>query len=200
MSMEKVNVPYGEKGSWSLKPYEITKEKARFEGMRMAVHGRGYRAPRAGTYTVMYHNGKVIMSDTRAEMDDHRHFICQATGIVLINGLGLGVVVHNLLLKDKVEHIIIVEIDEDVIGLVGEHYLKMGHTRVTIIHADALTYDPGKGIRFDAVWHDIWPNITSDNIPTMSTLHRRYGQRLTPTGFQDSWCRWQIKDMQRRVW
>lgn len=196
--MEKVTVPYGEKGSWVIKPYEITEKEARFDGMRMAFQGEGRRAPEAGTFTILYHHGHCIMSDTRAEMIDHRYFVHRAKGRVLINGLGLGVVVHNLLLRDEVEHITIIEVDEDVISLVAEHYHKMGNSRVTIIHADALTYVPSKGIKFDAVWHDIWPNITSDNIPTMSTLHRRYGRRLTPDGFQDSWCRQQVKDIQRR--
>lgn len=102
--MQKITVPYGEKGSWVVEPYEITEKEARFENMRMTFHGEGYRTPEPGIFTILCHNGRVIMSDTRAEMRDHSYFIHRAKGNVLINGLGLGVVVHNLLLKDEVKH------------------------------------------------------------------------------------------------
>lgn len=206
--MEKVTVACGEKGNFVIKHYTVTEEEAKFENVRgvFSFSWRcGSRRVEPGTYTVMYDKRRgrslgnsVIMSDTPAEMRDHSYFIYQAKGKVLVNGLGLGVVLHNLLLKDEVEHITVVEIEPDVIALVGPHYKTMGNGRLNIIQADALTYDPRKGVKFDAIWHDIWPAICEDNIPTMSTLHRRYGRRLTPAGFQDSWCRGAIKDMQRR--
>ena len=198
MSMEKVTVPCGKRGDWQIKPYEITMEQARFETIHMTYAGHGSRAPVAGLFTVLYRKGGVIMSDTPAEMNDHRYFVHRAKGNILINGLGLGVVVHNLLLKEDVKHITIIEISEDLIDLVGEHYQSLGNGQITIIHADALIYASRKGECFDAVWHDIWPTLSIDNISTMSTLHRRYGRRLAPDGFQDSWCREQIKDMQKR--
>lgn len=201
--MDKVTIPCGENEKFIIKHYTVTEEEARFENMRASFSfgGRG-REVDPGTYTVMYdkrgRGNNIVMSDTPAEMRDHSYFVYQAKGRVLLNGLGLGVVLHNLLLKPEIEHVTVIEIEPEVIALVASHYKTMGNGRLIILQADALTYDPGKGVKFDAVWHDIWPNICEDNIPTMSTLHRRYGQRLTPAGFQDSWCRGEIKDMQRQ--
>jgi len=128
------------------------------------------------------------MSDTPAEMTDHYSFVRQAKGNVLINGLGIGMVLNAILKNDspasKVEKVTVIEIDQDVIGLVGPHYLR--DHRVEIVHADAFDYQPPKGVRYDAVWHDIWDTICTDNLDAMAMLHRKYGRR---TDWQGSWCR-----------
>jgi len=78
----------------------------------------------------------------------------------------------------------VVEKSKDVISLVAKHYL--GDHRVTIVNADAYLYKPPKGVKYDAVWHDIWDNICGDNLPEMTRLHRKYGKRAD---WQGSWCR-----------
>lgn len=106
-----------------------------------------------------------IMSDTPEEINEHGHALENATGHVLITGLGLGVLVSALLAKPcslckgnprsyrarlghacgecgesgrAVKSITVVEIDRDVIDITGPYY--ENEPRVTIINADALSY------------------------------------------------------------
>lgn len=95
--------------------------------------------------------------------------------------------------KPEIIHITVVEKSTDVIKLVGEHYLK--DARVTIVHADAFEYTPPKNKQFNAVWHDIWDYICSDNLEEMKKLHRKYGRR---TEYQESWCRSQCERQNSR--
>jgi spermidine synthase len=92
-------------------------------------------------------------------------------------------VLNAALRKPEVEHVTVVEQSEDVIKLVASHY---EGPRVTIVHADAMTYQPPTGAKFGAVWHDIWDDICADNLDEMKILHRRYGRR---TVWQGSWAR-----------
>jgi spermidine synthase len=126
------------------------------------------------------------MSDTQDEINDLFDIFAHATGHVLVNGLGLGVVVEGLCRLPHVTHITIIENSKDVLTLVADHYRGKFGDRITIIHADALTWKPPRGTRYGAVWHDIWPSICSDHLPEMCKLHRKYGRR---TEWQGSWCR-----------
>jgi hypothetical protein len=123
--------------------------------------------------TVVYDDGSEftgwtpVMSDTPSEISEHREAIENATGRVLVTGLGLGMVVSALLAKPDVEHITVVEIDRDVIGLTGHYY--SSHPRVTIVNDDALEYaealQAGDGsLLFDYAWHDIWSHISYRNL------------------------------------
>ena len=51
---------------------------------------------------------------------------------------------------------------------------------------DAFEYKPPKGKRYDAVWHDIWDGICTDNLKDMKKLHRKYGKN---SNYQASWAR-----------
>jgi spermidine synthase len=86
--------------------------------------------------------------------------------------------------KPEVERVTVIEKSEDVIVLVAPSFSK--DNRVQIILADAFEYQPPKGVRYGAVWHDIWDTICGDNLPSMHRLHRKYGRR---TEWQNSWCR-----------
>ena len=175
-----VSIPEGRRGLWAVERFEIPESS--FESMRLAVSGRGVRP---GTYTALKHDHRgLIMSDTPAEQWDHMPFIRRATGHVLINGLGLGMCLGAVLKKTEVTAVTVIEVDADVIALVGPHYTP--DQRVRIIHCDAFNYAPPKGERYGAVWHDIWDSICGDNLPEMHRLHRKYGRR---TDWQGSWCR-----------
>lgn len=141
--------------------------------VRSAMKGRGYIPE--GEYTSLTCKGRgIVMSDTPDEMRDHYHAFWKAKGHVLINGLGLGMVLGAILRKPEVEHVTVIEIDPDVIDLVGPHY---ACGRLTIINVDAFEYVPPKGARFGAAWHDIWDDYCADNLPEMTRLKRRYGRR-----------------------
>jgi hypothetical protein len=180
-----VNVPDGKSGSWSVETFEVTQKDADFENLR-AMFGGG-RHIKVGKFKRLMHGRTVVMSNTPAEIKDHMGFIFKAQKAenVLINGLGLGVALVEILKSDIVKRVDVVEISEDVIKLVAPTFAH--DKRVNIIHADAMTYKPQKGIKYGASWHDIWSDICSDNLPAMKKLHRRYGRC---SEWQGSWCRW----------
>jgi spermidine synthase len=135
------------------------------------------------------------MSDTVDEIRDHLGPIRRATGKCLVNGLGLGMVLQGMLNKPEVEHVTAIEISPDVIALVAPHYQERFGDRLTIIQADALVWRPSKGTRFNVVWHDIWDDMSEDNLPDMHKLHRSYGRRCD---WQGSWGRDIIEANHRR--
>lgn len=183
----KIDVPDGVSGIWKVETFTVSEDDAKFAAMRAAFHGGRGSLP-AGEYKRLYRGKTLVMSNTPDEISDFKYFAHIAHGSVLINGLGLGVLLKALLNKPEITDITIIEKSEDVIKLVAPTYSI--DKRITIINADAFTYIPQKGKRFNFVWHDIWDYITSDNLPEMTKLHRKYG---TKCDYQDSWCKAQCK-------
>lgn len=187
-------IPDGESGVWKVSTFTVGSND--FSQMvSLFKTGRGVLA---GSYKRLTRNRKVIMSNTPDEIMDFRHFTCQAYGNILINGLGLGCVVKVLLENNEVQKITIIENSEDVIKLIAPYFTDK---RVHIIHDDAYNYKPPKGERYNFVWHDIWDNICSDNLPEMTKLHRKYARRAD---WQDSWakaiCQRQARRDKREFW
>ena len=178
-----VSLPNAEHEPWKLEQFTIDKEDA----MMALFHYKG-RAPSPGTYTRLMRNRTVVMSDVPAEKRDHIDPVLNATGHILLNGLGIGMVLNACLRKPEVTKATVIEISQDLIDIVGPHYLT--DKRVEIICADAMNYAPPKGVRYGMVWHDIWDDICSDNLPDMHKLHRKYGKRAD---WQGSWARWQCE-------
>lgn len=177
--IDAVAIPEGERGPWKIERFTV--DTGSINWMRLAMDGR---APHAGTYTALRHARRgIVMSDTTAERRDHWGFVVKAQGHVLINGLGLGMCLAAALKRPGVLSATVVELDADVIALVGPHYVD---PRVTIVHASAFDYAPPNGIRYGAVWHDIWDGICEDNRPEMSRLCRKYGSKAD---WQDCWGR-----------
>lgn len=176
-----VDVPEGTRDHWSVKRVTITEAEA--QRANINCHGRPVRA---GTITTLMRGGTVVMSDTHCEKRDHFAPVLNAKGIILINGLGLGMVLNACLLKPEVTRAYVVESSPQVISLVGTHYREKFGDRLTIHCADAMTYKPDHNVTFGMVWHDIWDNICGDNLEQMKTLHRRYGNKAY---WQGSWCR-----------
>jgi spermidine synthase len=176
-----VAVPDGVSGAWRVESFTVTEDDVR-NNIRGCFRPLEY-VP-AGSYKRLMRGDVVVMSNTSMEIRTNRPIICAANGRVLINGLGLGVVLTAILAKSTVQDVTIIENSEDVLRLVAPTFAH--DRRVKIIMADALDYRPAKGSRFNAVWHDIWDYICSDNLTDMKMLHRRYGSR---TDWQGSWAR-----------
>jgi len=171
-------------GKWRVEQFVVTPEDAQFEQMRMFNPSSLGRGTPAGTYRRLMRGDQLVMSDTPDERRDHQSFVRRAHGAVLINGLGLGVCLSDVLRKPDVAHVRVIEIAPEVIELVGPDFA--GDPRVEIINADAYDYTPAKGERFEVVWHDIWDDICADNLRGMKALHRKYSRRCD---WQASWCR-----------
>ena len=180
-----VNVPDNKIGPWEVSTFEVSEKDVEIENMR-ALFKPGGRTILPGKYKRLTRTGAVIMSNTRVEIADCLSFIWQAKkgGDILINGLGLGVALTAILESADIPSVTVIEQAKEVIDLVAPSFAH--DKRVNIIHADAFEWKPPKGKHYTAVWHDIWDNICTDNLPEMTCLHRKYGRR---TDWQGSWCK-----------
>lgn len=191
----KVDIPEGTVGSYSIEKFTVSEREEILGRLQSAISfsSLGRYVP-AGTYTRLTHTIEndllsfqvLVMTDTPDEVQDHWEPIYNAKGHCLVNGLGLGVVVNGMLMNKKVSRVTVIEIAPEVIELVAPHYQKKYGDRIEVIEADALTWTPPKGVRYDIVWHDIWTHICEDNLPEMKALHRKYGRRCD---WQGSWAR-----------
>jgi len=193
-------IPEGESGPWRIEKFTVTEKDAQFDALRGLVQGSGRHTPK-GDYTRLLHRSSFmgpVMSDTPDERRDHLPIIWRK-GRILLNGLGLGCVARCLLEKEDVTLVHIVEKSSDVIKLVAPHmYEKYGNTRLQIFEDDAFTFRPPEKLRkerYDAVWHDIWPEIRLDYLEEMKKLHRRYGRWAF---WQGSWSREHLEAQRRR--
>jgi len=185
----KVDVPEGESGDWSVSKFEVPKHDLR--ALRLAFEGRGLPP---GTYTRLSQKGTgLFMSDTPAEYRDASYFIHRSEGHVLISGLGLGMVVKALLLKEAVASITVVELEPDVIKLVAPSY---SNERLRIIQGDAYTWKPDSV--FDWAWHDIWADISADDLPDMARICRHYARSMAAPERQMVWGRDIIRNSRYR--
>ena len=183
--MIKVDIPEMNGKEWCIERFTVD---------RMDWHSalRGRKVPIGDMFTRLMRIGggrfgDPVMSDTPAEQQDLWEPVREATGSCLINGLGIGLLLKNILIKSDVTDVTVVEISQELLDMVSPHY---NDQRVTFICCDAYEYQPPKGKRYNMVWHDIWDNICSDNLDDMDRLHKKYG-RLT--SWQGSWCQEQCK-------
>lgn len=98
--------------------------------------------------------GYTVMDDSDVELARHLEAVNHAKGRVLKTGLGMGCFVRMCLTKPEVEHIAVVELDENIIKHFGAEFV--GNDRVTIHHADAFEFPLSHG-PWDFAWHDIYP-------------------------------------------
>ena len=104
------------------------------------------------TYTVLHHVNCPIMQDTTKEYREHQPLWDNATGHVLIGGLGIGFVNQKLMDNPDVTSCYIIEKHQEVIDLVWPHCPK--DDTFTLIHADIDTWQPTQ--KFDCIWLDTW--------------------------------------------
>jgi hypothetical protein len=154
--------------------------------------------------------GALVMSDTPDELTDHGPVIRRAAASseplrVLVNGLGLGCVVKGLLSLTNVVALDVVEIDRDLIELVGPFYLRQRlgvrtlmrtvrskDGRLTIHRADAFTKRWPEVRRWNLIWHDVWDSMDPVNLSdearavpgTYDRLFERYADRCD---WQGAW-------------
>lgn len=117
--------------------------------------------------------GRVLYRDDYYCMDDgplHRQFISdwavKASGKVLCLGLGLGVMVEYLRANPNVTQIDCVEIDQEIVDLVGAEGID------NLFIADANTFIPETF--YDWVYLDIWSEHTPETVRKLWTQIKRY--------------------------
>ena len=176
-----LNLQEGTSGVWELKKFSVTKEEARNHALRCAINGYSERAIQEGEYWKITRNGYIVMSNTPAEINDHINFIRAAKGKVLIAGLGLGMVLQEVLKKDLVTKVTVVEISKDVINLVAKSYQD---PRVEIINEDIFNFKPTE--HYDFGWYDIWDDISGDEYEEMKKITRKLSRFVSKS---DCWCK-----------
>lgn len=139
-----------------------------------------YTLLRRMTEATMHCGGDIVMEDSAYELRKHLPIWLAARGRVLVTGLGLGCVVRGLLANRDVDQIDVVEIDDDILRVIGPEFAR--DPRVTLHHGDALTIDI-QG-RWDCAWHDLW---TEDG--RLQRLHIRLFMRFRDRcGPQGAWA------------
>ena len=142
-----------------------------------------------GIYCRLKINDQLVMSDTGMERYSNIEFITKANGKVLIAGLGLGLILHNILNKKNILEIIVIENNNDVIKLVQP---KFKDSRLKIINADIFKWEPKPKENFDTIYFDIWPDICTDNLNDIQILHNKFKSYLNknnPNKYMNSWLK-----------
>lgn len=173
-----------------LRVERFTVEPDALENLRLMMAGR-YCKP--GEYTKLVVDGTLWMSDTTAEQWDHWPALVAASnhpgGRGLVHGLGLGCIVSGFL--NYLDHVDVVEKDPRVAEHIGGWFTQTYPGRVTIHEGDAYTFTFPKGTTWDVAWHDIWADVSTDDLVLMAKMNRRYARRVKWQG-----C-WAQKDLQR---
>lgn len=198
-------IPEGVSGTWEIKHKDVDEEEARNLWLMNLYKGnRDYYDAEAGLYVQLINNNafsKLQMGDAPMERRTNLEFMRKAHGDVLIGGLGIGLILAPLLCKEigeKVDSIRVVESIPDVIKLVKPYLDKLDKfDKLEVVEADVMEYWTDD--RFNVIYFDIWPNITSDNLPEMSKLHRRWAHRMDKSD-PDRWLSsWRHKDCQKHA-
>ena len=135
----KVNIPEGTSGKFHIEHIETD-------------YYCGSEEPR-DTYTVLFNNnGQHIMQDTTREYREHEQFLKEASGGVIVAGLGLGLVNQSLMDNPNVASVTIIEKYQEVIDLVWNYCPK--NDKIRLIHADIYEWKPD--CMFDIGWFDSW--------------------------------------------
>lgn len=193
-----VTVPDGEVGLWSIQSFEVTAKEAAAYNLRCALRNESWLCVTPGRYKRLVHAFRgIVMSNTPMEVKTNLAFIQAATGAVLINGLGMGMVLTAILAKREVKTVVVVELDANVIALTAPHFSEhIDSGRLVIHEMSAYDYEPAKGQKFDAVWHDIWDVISDENLLEMETLKKKFAKHANWQGF---WCESECRAMLKKI-
>lgn len=196
-----VPITKGKRGKWVIDTFTLTAADVRRDNLRNYFSKEAELMCKPGTYTRLLDMkaiDKVVMSNTPMEVRTNRDFIRAATGRVLISGLGLGMALKAVLDKPEVEFVKVIEIDEDLIQLVGPGFKKeIDEGRLVIVNADAFAYKPELGEKYDVAWHDIWSTIDDGNLVEMGRLKRKWAKRIP---LQLCWAQKLCQRMKRSSW
>jgi len=203
-------IPEGTAGNMVISHMTLSDEQVQSQKMLSMFsfsggYGREYYDLKAGTYCKLTDNGKwtIEMTDTPMERRTNLGFIGDAHGSVLIGGLGIGMIIVPLLTRENVTDITVVEIDQNVIDLVWSHIDALPRTcELDIICADVMTWRPPKGVKYDSLYFDIWPDICGDNWDDMKKIsrswwHWRTPKKQNPDAFMSLWRK---EDVQREAY
>jgi hypothetical protein len=196
-------LPVGEtvkNGVATLASYKISGEQAMMENLRLVRDGGWLFRVTEGEYIKLIVNNQLMMSDTPMEKNSNQEFVRNANGHVFIAGLGIGLILNAL--RDKVKSgivnkITVIEKYQDVIDLISHKFSDMP---IEYICDDVLNYKPNKDQKYDTIYFDIWPTISTDNLPEISKLHNRFKNhknKNNPSCWMGSWMQKYLQNKKR---
>lgn len=203
-------VPPSVRGAVRIEHFEVSEFDAQMANLRSSFHPGGRTDEiEAGRYARLYVNNCLVMSDTDMECRTNRDAVVDATGDVLIGGLGLGLIVLPMLKKSDVRKVTVVEKNIDVIELVAPALRKYAgptaSSKLFIDQGDVDTWrpfnskvTPHSARQFDYIYFDIWPTICPDDYAHHVKLHRRYQAYLRKGGKVTSWRHEWLHYLKRR--
>ncbi|MBP2642944.1 MAG: hypothetical protein H6Q67_831 [Firmicutes bacterium] len=124
---------------------------------------------------VLKEGGKVWMSPVSSEIKSMGDGIEKGHGKCLTMGLGIGVLPYLWLLKDEVESVTVVEINDDVIHLFETYIRPQFKTdkKLKIIHGDAFDFYNERFLnQFDYVYVDFWES-SGDGLDLYTRLMKK---------------------------
>ena len=125
-----------------------------------------------------------LMQDSEAEYNDHQWLWDNATGDVLIGGLGVGLVNKVLIDNSNITSVTIIEKYQDVIDLVWDNCAK--DERFNLIHADINTWEIPADSHWDIGFFDTW---ISNDVWSLdeykNDMIEKYSPHLTKI---NGWC------------
>lgn len=177
---------------------EVTIKRITIDADAPFIQMDNFRARRDGlAFSVVYSGGYVtcrigkqlMMSDTCMERITNKNIIKDAHGHVLIGGLGIGMLLENMLDNPEVTSITVVEKSRDLIELVAPRF---EHEKLTVIEGDVFEFQPPK--KYDTIYMDIWPSMTQDNLDEMKILKEKYRRHRRGKGsimacWMEQWLR-----------
>lgn len=185
-------------GNVSIEKFEIDNRQALY--FNFSNIGKNLPGLTSGSYVRLIIDSQLVMSDTPMEKVSNTEFVEKAHGDVMIAGLGLGLIIHNLRDKIKsgvVKSITIYEINQNVINLVSPLFKKLP---IEYVCKDILSYLPPKEEKYDTIYFDIWPSITPDeNLPQIRMLHNRWKfHKKTKSSYMNSWMKEYMQNRKRQ--
>lgn len=140
---------------------------------------------------------EIWMSIIPHEINTMKEPIENATGNVLVLGLGLGYYVFNIVSKREVTSVTVIENDKKIINLFNKYLLpKFPHQeKISIIYGDAIAFVKESPRKFDYVFADIWHNVHDGE---MLYLKLKAKESYRPGIKFDYWIETSILAMLRR--
>lgn len=201
---EHYNLPVGAKRELrdaTLSTFEFSSKKDPFLNIRSVRDGGSMFYVSDGKYVRLHVNGQLMMTDTGMERKSNLNFVRKANGKVLIAGLGIGLIIKNILPKlvsGEITEITIIEKYQSVIDLISPYFR---HEKIKIICADIFEWMPIKDEKYDTIYFDIWPEICTDNLDEIKTLHNKFKNKLNknnPSKWMNSWMKEYLQGIKRK--
>ncbi len=163
----------GQHGLWVLDRPDSILIRGYFTGWQPAL--TNYRLRRGNT---------IWMSLTPMELESQSHHALAAYGHTVIMGLGMGVLLYNILGRQEVTQVTVIEHDRTVFELlhqIANPTSWSGWEKVKFVFADALEWKPDEHVDYLTV--DIWPKLGDYNL-------RPDGQRIQANVRADKVALW----------